>query len=134
MKETTMETQTDTREQVRDLGRRWAEAQERGDADALDSLLTDDFMLVGPLGFVLTKQQWLDQFRSGALVASSVEWDEVDVRDYGPVAVAIGRERQHAEYKGQPANGVFRVTQIAVRRDRDWGLAGLHFSPIAARP
>lgn len=129
-----METQTDTRGQVRELGRLWAEAQERGDADALDSLLTDDFMLVGPLGFVLTKQQWLDQFRSGALEASSVMWDEVDVRDYGPVAVAVGRERQRADYNGRPANSQFRVTQVAVRRDGGWALAGLHFSPIAARP
>jgi uncharacterized protein (TIGR02246 family) len=128
-----MQTQTDAREQVRDLGRRWAEAQERGDADALDSLLTEDFMLVGPLGYVLTKQQWLDQFRSGSLEASSVTWDEVDVRDYGPVAVAVGRERQRAEYDGQPANGQFRVTQIAVRHDEGWAIAGLHFSPIAPR-
>src|SRR5258708_14928884 len=92
--EAPMETQTDSREQVRDLGRRWAEAQEDGDADALDSLLTDDFMLVGPLGFVLTKQQWLGHFRSGAPVASSVEWDAVVVRGYGPDPRAIGHQRQ----------------------------------------
>jgi ketosteroid isomerase-like protein len=129
-----VQTQSEIREQVRELGRRWAQAQEDGDADELDSLLIDDFMLVGPLGFVLTKQQWLDQYRSGVLENRSVEWDEVDVRGYGDVAVALGRQRQQAEYRGQPASGRFRVTQIAVREGDRWALAGLHFSPIAPRP
>jgi uncharacterized protein (TIGR02246 family) len=129
-----MQTQSEIREQVRELGRRWAQAQQDGDAEALDSLLTDDFMLVGPLGFVLTKQQWLDQYRSGALENRSVEWDEVDVRAYGDVAVALGRHRQQAEYQGQPASGQFRVTQVAVRDGDRWALAGMHFSPIAPRP
>ncbi len=43
-------------EQVRDLSRRWATAQERGDVDALAETLSDDFQLVGPLGFVLSKE------------------------------------------------------------------------------
>jgi ketosteroid isomerase-like protein len=124
----------DTLDQVRDLGRRWAEAQQRRDADALGSLLTDDFKLVGPLGFALDKQQWLAKYRSGALVTRSVEWDEVDVRDYGQTAIAIGRASQQAEYQGHPADGRFRVTQVAVRLDDRWALAGLHFSPIAEPP
>jgi ketosteroid isomerase-like protein len=117
--------------QIRDLGQRFAEAQEQGDAAALESLLADDFKLVGPLGFVLDKQLWLEQYRSGALVTRSMQWDEVDVRDYGDAAIAIGRQIQQATYQGQPADGRFRVTQVAVRGDSGWVLAGLHFSPIA---
>lgn len=39
------------------VGRR-ATAQQAVDLDALDALLADDFVLVGPLGFVLDKPQW----------------------------------------------------------------------------
>lgn len=131
-RETTMH--NDTQLRVRDLGGRLAEAQQRGDVAALGSLLTDDFKLVGPLGFVLDKQQWLDQYRSGNLMTHSVGWDEVDVRDYGQTAIAIGRQTQQAKYQGRPADGRFRVTQIAIRVDDRWALAGLHFSPIAERP
>jgi hypothetical protein len=64
----------------------------------------------------------------------SVQWDEVEVRGYGGMAVAIGRQTQEGSYQEHPANGSFRVTQIAIQRDGGWLLAGLHFSPIAQPP
>jgi ketosteroid isomerase-like protein len=42
-------------DQILELGRRWADAERAGDADALEQLLADDFLLVGPLGFMLDK-------------------------------------------------------------------------------
>jgi ketosteroid isomerase-like protein len=123
--------QSDTDQQVRELGLQLAEAEQRNAAAALDSLLADDFKLVGPLGFVIDKRQWLDQYRSGALVTRSLAWDDVEVRSYGDVAIAIGRRTQQAEYRGHPANGRFRVTEVAVRRGDRWVVAGLHLSPIA---
>jgi ketosteroid isomerase-like protein len=98
---------------------------------ALQELLTEDFRLVGPFGFVLDKQQWLQRYRSGALRITSLRWDEVDVRAYGEVAVAIGHQHQRGEYDGNPADGDFRVTQLAIRRNDGWALAGMHLSPIA---
>ena len=44
---------------VLDLVRRWAAAEQQNDAGSLDGLLADDFVGVGPLGFVLTREQWL---------------------------------------------------------------------------
>lgn len=131
---------TSTEEQIRDLGRRWAEAELNADTDVLDALTAADFTLVGPLGFVLTKEQWLDRYRSGDFRTWALTWDEIAVRDYGGAAVAIGRQTQQATYKGRASDGQFRVTQIAVRgADEDsggnpWRLAGLHLSPIAIPP
>jgi ketosteroid isomerase-like protein len=120
-----------TEQQINELGQAFAKAQQNGDLAALQELLTEDFRLVGPLGFVLDKQQWLQQYRSGALRITSLDWDDVDVRDYGEVAVAIGHQHQEAEYDGKPAGGDFRVTQLAIRRNGGWALAGMHLSPIA---
>jgi hypothetical protein len=53
--------------EVLDLGRQWADAESRGDAEALEALLADDFLLVGPLGFVLDKQEYLGSRRSADL-------------------------------------------------------------------
>lgn len=50
------------------FGPRWADAERRGDVEALDALLTDDFSAVGPYGFVLDKKRWLDRYVSGGLV------------------------------------------------------------------
>jgi ketosteroid isomerase-like protein len=125
---------TDITTDVHELGRRWAEAEQRGDTQVLDALTTDDFTLVGPLGFVLDKGQWLDRYRSGNLVTSSLVLDEVRVRDYGRAAVAIGRHTQEAAHQGRHMDGQFRITLVAVRPDDRWLLAGLHLSPIAAPP
>jgi ketosteroid isomerase-like protein len=119
---------------VRELGSRCAEAEQRGDVDVLDALATDDFTLVGPLGFVLNKRQWLDRYRTGAVVTHSLVWDEIEVRDYGDAAVAIGCHSQRAEYQGNNADGRFRATHVAVRRGDDWLLASVHLSPLGGPP
>lgn len=119
------------REQVWQLGQRWAEAEERSDAQALGLLLADDFVLVGPLGFLLDKQQYLGSRRSGAMRHESFAWEDVRVRVYGAAAVAVGSQTQRSAYQGRDASGRFRVTQVAVEQGGRWVIAGIHLSPIA---
>jgi ketosteroid isomerase-like protein len=113
------------------MGRRWAEAEQRGDVPALETMSTDDFTLVGPAGFVLSREQWFAGYRSGALEIQSLSWDDVQVRAYGDAAVAIGIRTQEATYRGHPAGGRFRGTHLAARHDGRWLMAGVHLSPMA---
>lgn len=121
---------TTTQDEIRELGRTWVDAELNADVAALDDLSAADFTLVGPLGFVLDKQQWLGRYRSGVFVTDELTWDDVTVRDYGDTAVVIGRHSQRARYQGNSADGQFRATHILVRRDGRWLLAGMHLSPI----
>jgi ketosteroid isomerase-like protein len=121
-------------DQILELGRHWANAERAGDADALEPLLADDFLLVGPLGFMLDKTQYLGSRRSGDLTHESLAWDDVRVRAYGDAAVAVGAQTQRTTYQGRDASGRFRVTQLAIRRGDRWILVGLHYSPIAQPP
>ena len=121
-------------DQVLELGQHWANAERAGNADALEPLLADDFLLVGPLGFMLDKAQYLGSRRSGDLTHESLAWDDVRVRAYGDAAVAVGAQTQRTRYQGRDASGRFRVTQVAIRRGDRWILAGLHYSPIAQPP
>lgn len=130
----TMTNATTTEEQARELGRRWADAEMRGDVAAFDALSTADFTVVGPRGFVLNKQQWLDRYRTGSLLTRSLAWEDVEVRDYGTAAVSVGRHTQEAAYEGHPSDGSFRATHIAVLQERGWLLAGMHLSPMAGPP
>lgn len=127
-------TTTDT--QIRDLGARWAAAEQAGDTAALDDLATDDFTMVGPMGFVLERDAWLRRYETGDLVTTSLDWHDLTVRDLGDTAVVIGVHTQEAAHQGRPVNGSFRATHVAVRRDGRWRLAGIHMSPMApaARP
>jgi ketosteroid isomerase-like protein len=116
------------------FGKRWVEAEVAGDTSAMDSLAHQDFLLVGPLGFILDKAQWLERYSSGALVTSALDWRDTTVRVYGDCAVVIGVHDQQAAYRGRPNNGQFRASHILIREDGAWRLIGMHLSPIATPP
>ncbi|MGN6792533.1 MAG: nuclear transport factor 2 family protein [Streptosporangiaceae bacterium] len=123
----------DTRTQILALGNRWAEAEQNGDTTTLDELAAADFRLVGPLGFILGRDQWLQRYSSGALDTRSLDWDQVEVRDFGDTAIAIGRHTQQASYAGRPADGQFRITHVFVRgSDAAWRIANIQLSQLAA--
>jgi ketosteroid isomerase-like protein len=121
-------------DELRELEQRWAAAEIEANVSTLDALAVEDFMLVGPAGFVLSKQQWLDRYSDGDLRTRSLSFEDATTRVYGNVAVTIGRHIQEAEYRGHPANGEFRATHVVVRDGSAWRLAGQHLSPIAGPP
>ena len=113
---------------------RLSAAERAGDDAALEDLLTDDFQLVGPLGFVLDKPRWIEQYRAGNLHYSRLEIEPLSARTYGEVTVVIATRDQVAEYQGTPTPGQLRMTAIVVREADRHVIAGLHFSHIAAPP
>lgn len=52
----------------------------------------------------------------------------------GELTCQVPHETQQARYQGQPADGRFRVTLLAIPAADNWAIAGAHFSPIAERP
>ena len=121
----------DTIVRPEDIAEAFALAELRGDTDFLDRTLTDDFIGIGPRGFMLTKEQWLDRYRSGDLKNEEFTWDDVKARAYGDAAIITGRQCGRGAYKGHGIGGAFRGTLIAVRIQGNWQIAGLHLSSIA---
>lgn len=118
-------------QEITELGQDWADAERRGDTAFLARTLADDFVGVGPRGFLLTKEQWLARHQSGDLRYTSVTLDEITVRLYGDTAVATARQTSQAQYQGHDTGGQFRITLVFVRPEGHWLLAALHLSPIA---
>ena len=110
---------------VLDLVGRWAAAEEKNDAGLLDGLLADDFVGVGPLGFVLTRERWLERFANG-LENRSFTVEDPQVHHHGSAAVVIGVDAQDS--------GRFRLTLVAVRPADRWLVAGVHIGPLQAVP
>jgi hypothetical protein len=85
---------------------------------------------------VLTKEQWLARYASGALRYDSFTGDEVWARRYGDAAVLTGRQSQSGVVRppgadrDQDVTAQLRASLICVRQDGTWRLAGVQLSPI----
>jgi ketosteroid isomerase-like protein len=112
-----------------DLVTSWAGAEETNDAGALNGLLAADFVGVGPLGFVLGRDQWLARFGNG-LENRAFAVEDAQVRDYGDAAVVVGVLAQETSFRGGDNSGRFRITLVAVRAEDRWWLAGVHIGPL----
>jgi hypothetical protein len=113
-----------------DVLAQWIDAEARGDAAALDALLDGDFRGDGPRGFVLTKHQWLDRYRTGDLVNEAFAWEETKVRVYDDTAVVMGVQVQTGRYQGEDCSGRFQGTLVAVRRDDRWSIVNVQLSRL----
>lgn len=121
-------------QEVQRLAGAWTSAELRGDIAFLETLLTDDFIGIGPLGFMLTKQEWLARHRSGDLKYEAFTLDEIKVRVYNDAAILIGLQVQNAAYRGNPIQGRFRTTLVFIQQLEQWRLAGLQLSTIGQPP
>ena len=121
-----------------ELADQWAAAELSGDTASLEEILADDFVAVGPRGFVLSGGQWIARHESGSLKYRSFGLDEVEVRTYGDAAIVVCRQTAAGVYEDE--NGrydideSFRATLVFVRQREGWRLAGLQLSPILGRP
>jgi hypothetical protein len=113
---------------------RLTQAELDADVTTLDALTSDDFTLVGPLGFLLDKGQWLDRYRSGALTTDVLTWQPDSLRRHDDAAIAIGTQRQEARYQGHPVDATLRTTHVLLHLDAGWQVVSTHLSPIGEPP
>ena len=123
-----------TKDQVTAFLKEWTAAERAADATALEDLLTDDFVGVGPLGFTLTRADWLDRHRTGDLTYDTFDVDEVDIRAHGDAAVVVARHTAAGNYRGHPIPESVRATLVVTNDEGISRLAGIHFSFIAGTP
>jgi uncharacterized protein (TIGR02246 family) len=126
---------TDT-QQVLDLIQRWAAAELAGDIGAYGQLLTDDFAGIGPVGFVLTREQWAKR-HLGDVRNEKFEVLDPHVRVYGDpadTAVVEAVQQQATTAMGHDASGSFRLGLVAVRAGQDWRIAHVQLSGPLLKP
>jgi ketosteroid isomerase-like protein len=113
----------------------WADAERRGDGPALETLLTDDFVGIGPVGFVLPKEIWVSRFDHG-LRYDDLDVDEISFRVHGDSAVIVGRQHAHGKAQGNPIPDDTRVSLVAMGTGPDgaWEIAHIQYSFMAAAP
>jgi ketosteroid isomerase-like protein len=112
----------------------WTSAELRGDTAALERLLTQDFTGAGPLGFLLSKPDWLARHAPGQLAYESYQLSETQQHLHGDTAVVIARQTARGTHRGNPIPEQLRATLVLIEEGGDWRLLSLHFSFIAGTP
>jgi ketosteroid isomerase-like protein len=118
-------------QEIRNTQQRWMEAARRKDEPVLDTILGDEYVLIGArLGFV-DREGWLAMGPDYNI--EEFEYVESDVHVYGATAVSNSRYRQSATFKGQDLSALFYLTDVWVKRDGRWQVVTRH-SSIAQSP
>jgi ketosteroid isomerase-like protein len=107
-------------------------ALQRGDADALDRIYTDDLVYTNALGYVLTKAQHLSDVRTRKLRMTSIKHSDVEVRVHGTTGIVTGVSTSSVEYQGTASSSPRRYLNVYVKDGRLWRCA-VHFETPAAK-
>lgn len=100
--------------------------------DALDRVLTDDFILVDVMsGSEIPKGPLLEVVGTGQLVFEAIEPAGTRVRFYQTTAVVTGRTQMSGRFEETPFTVSSRYTHVYVVEDGKWRLATAQGTPIA---
>jgi ketosteroid isomerase-like protein len=116
--------------EIVELEARLRAAQLAADVAALDALIAEDLLFVGPDGRLATKSQDLEAHATGVVRFREHVPEELRVRRVGSgVAVTSLRARLAVEVAGALNRGTYRYTRVWARDDAgDWRVVGGHVS------
>lgn len=106
-------------------------AQLTGDAVALDRLLHERLLFVGPSGVVATKQDDLANHRSGAQRMTRVEPETPQIVRHGAVAVVAVRVRLAGVFHGEAFEGVYAYSRTWLRQEEGWRVVAGQVTAVA---
>jgi ketosteroid isomerase-like protein len=98
----------------------FARAVASNDADALDGILADDWIIVDPDGSIIDKARFFAVIKSGVLSHELMESTDLRVRLYGNTAVVTGLTTTKGKFMGQDFASCERATDIFVKQADRW--------------
>jgi ketosteroid isomerase-like protein len=101
--------------QVEHLEEVWRTAQLNGDVDAMDKLLSDDYVGITMSGQVVTKMQQLDRMKNRSMVLSKIQLDDVKIKLIGTTAIVQSRAEVEGTADGNAVHGTYRYTRVYSR-------------------
>jgi ketosteroid isomerase-like protein len=117
--------------ELTDLENRWAEAVVKGDVATLETLYSDEYLAIDPMGAVYTKAQDIATVKSGSFKLASFKLDDIKVRVHSEAAIVTGRNTIKATYMGKDISGAYRFTDTFVKRGGRWQVLTTQGTAIA---
>ena len=106
-----------------------------GDAQALDHILVDDFILIDVMsGSEITKPAFLAFIGSGQIKFEAIKPAENRVRFYPTTAIITGRSQMKGQLGDAPFAVSSRYTHVFVDQRGEWRLATAQGTQISPAP
>lgn len=94
----------------------------RGDWKALEKIEADDLIFTNADGQVTHKSDDVVNLRAGNFKFQAIDMRGLAVQDFGDVAVVTGELNEKVLYKTTDLSGLYRFTDVWVKRSGRWQL------------
>ena len=111
---------------VLDLSKKKFELMIRMKYDSLLSILDDRLMFVHSSGWTETKQELIQDIKSGKLKYTNIQVLEATARIYPSTAIVTGKGRFQVTLDGNNLDLNLSYTEVYVQKDGKWLLASRH--------
>ncbi len=103
-----------------------------GDSAVLTELVAATCRIIGPKGFIVDKDDWINVHASGVYQQVLLRTVESELLEHGESTV-IRSDVQQSEcvYAGERITGLFRVLSVWVRSGTGWQLAATQYTAIS---
>jgi hypothetical protein len=108
----------------------WAKALVRGDGEALDQLMADDFYFAYPFEGD-GKEEFIDDVTSADIKVEHLLRENVDVRIWENTAIATCKDSTRWFYKDHDYSGHFKVMHVYAFRNASWQLVSVQACPLS---
>ncbi len=125
--------QMDSISQLKERCHQCDQAMERNDPDEIWQFMSDDWICIGSDG-VTPRERFLASIRSGDLVHTRMDSDEMIVRMYGESGVVVSRGTSAGKYKGQDFSLYEWSTSVFTRSEGQWVCVLTMLTPSNSRP
>ena len=119
------------RHEIDQLEDEWRNAILNGDTKTMDSLMAEDYMAVTPSGTLQSRDETLQNLKSGRTHFTSLTVTDRKVRFYGSTALVTSLANVQATTPDGPLTGSYRYTRVYVRNAQGvWKIVSFEASRV----
>jgi ketosteroid isomerase-like protein len=121
----------DNRHQIDRLEDAWRNALMTSNTKAMDALLAQDYMAITPSGTLQSRQDALENLRSGKLHFTTIDVSDRKVRFYGSTAVVTSQANIQATTPDGEVSGNYWYTRVYARNPQgQWKIVSFEWSRV----
>ncbi len=106
--------------EIRQISRDWDRAIQENDIEGMAAYMADDWVLIGTEGGITQRETFLNAVRSGSLVHTQMEFENIRAKVYGDTAVITSRGTSSGTWEGNPFNLYEWSSSTFIRKNEKW--------------